>query len=368
MALTLAESGCEVTVIGRKKRGSAPFKPTGYKAKRINLAFEKGIFFYIHLQYRLFWKLYFSKAEVIWANDLDTLLPAYLVAKWRKKQLVYDTHEYFTGVPELAYRPIVRGIWKMLENYIFPKLQNIITVNESLAAKYGNEYNKQIVAIYNMPLKENRWIEPKDNFLLLPASHSETAVYINLVYRLLHQEKRKIIIYQGAINKDRGIEEAIEAMEFVENALLLIIGGGDMYQAIRQKVQKLYYKDKICMLGPIPFEYLYNFTKLAYIGLSIEKPTNINYKLATPNKVFDYIQCHVPVIFSGLVEVIKFNNTYQFGVKIDNHTPEEIAQKINLLLLDTSLYYKLQQNCTYASHYLHWEQQKPKVLQVLNSL
>jgi hypothetical protein len=42
------------------------------------------------------------------ANDLDTLLPAFIAAKLKRKKLVYDAHEFFTQVPELIHRPITQ--------------------------------------------------------------------------------------------------------------------------------------------------------------------------------------------------------------------------------------------------------------------
>jgi hypothetical protein len=100
---TLRQMGFQITLVGRMMRHSGPY--TGpYHAVRFRLWFEKGAMFYAALQIRLLFYLLFKKTDIVVANDLDTLLPAYLISKWRGKQLVYDSHEYFTEAEGLTGR------------------------------------------------------------------------------------------------------------------------------------------------------------------------------------------------------------------------------------------------------------------------
>ena len=47
-------------------------------------------------------------------------------------------------------------------------------------------------------------------------------------------ENKKIIVLQGSgINVDRGGEEVVQAMEFLNDAVLLIIGSGDVIDALK---------------------------------------------------------------------------------------------------------------------------------------
>ena len=155
----------DVLLIGRKLKDSLPLNRP-YKTKRLRLLFIKGPFFYAEYNFRLFWVLLFAKSNLLVANDLDTLLPNFLVSKIKKKSLVYDTHEYFTGVPELENRNTVRKIWQAIEKFVFPKLQNVITVNDSIANLYKKQYNLDLTVVRNIPALRKNHIPIKSKEIL----------------------------------------------------------------------------------------------------------------------------------------------------------------------------------------------------------
>src|SRR6188768_508740 len=115
-AVTLFNKVHDVVVVGRKKKDSLEINRP-YKTVRFSLWWEKGVLFYASYNLRLFWYLLFTKAEVLVSNDLDTLLPNYLISVLKKSELYYDAHEYFTEVPELANRPQVQKTWKLIEQF-----------------------------------------------------------------------------------------------------------------------------------------------------------------------------------------------------------------------------------------------------------
>ncbi|MFN6037497.1 MAG: glycosyltransferase, partial [Bacteroidota bacterium] len=136
----LIEKGYSVILIGRILPGSLAVDHLPYRCIRMSVFFKKGPIFYLIFNFRLFLSLIFKKTDLLIANDLDTLLPNYLVSKLKNVKLIYDSHEIFTEVPELADEPIKKRIWKSLENYVIPKLKHCITVNDSIAEYFFKEY------------------------------------------------------------------------------------------------------------------------------------------------------------------------------------------------------------------------------------
>src|ERR1700722_13027116 len=82
--LTLAECGYDVLLVGRKTKCSLKMPPRSYSTHRMRLLFSKGVPFYIEFQIRLFFFLLFKRADLLFSNDLDPLLPNYLLSKIKR--------------------------------------------------------------------------------------------------------------------------------------------------------------------------------------------------------------------------------------------------------------------------------------------
>jgi len=340
---SLVDMGFEVLLLGVKKKNSPPLPQRKYKMVRLGSFFSKGVLFYAELNLRLFFYLLFEKCDILVANDLDTLLPNVLISRLKKKKLVYDSHEYFTEVAELVARPKKQAVWKRIERYCFPKLKHVITVSDSIADIYRNEYGKEVKVVRNIPLQRVYEVRKTKSELNLP-------------------ENKHILMLQGTgINIHRGVEELVEAMQYIPDAVLLIIGGGDVINLLKKMANDLSLSDKIRFIPHLPFEQLYDYTVHADLGFSLDKDISINHRFALPNKFFDFIRAEVPVVVSNLVEIRKIVDRYRIGLVVNNHNPETIAQAVNTLLSDKELYLQLKQNTAIASQELCWENEE-KVL------
>jgi glycosyltransferase involved in cell wall biosynthesis len=346
----LIESGYTVLLVGRNRKNNLPLKPQNYDSKRLNLLFDKGALFYAELNIRLFFFLLFSKVDLIFANDLDTLPAAFLAHRFKKSsKIVYDSHELFTEAPELEGR-FVKKIWERIEKMIFPKLQNIITVNDSIASIFKAKYNKELVVVRNIGEQLIQTIIKSKEELGLPSD-------------------KKIIIIQGSgLNIERGIEEAIEAMLYVLDAVLIIIGDGDVIPSAKIIVEKHELSTKVLFFGKRPYSELMQFTHYADIGLALDKPKSLNYKYALPNKLFDYINTQTAVVSSNLIEIEKIVKHYEIGCVIEQTEPKLIAAAINSLINNPELLATYKNNCKAAAKIENWENEKVKLKVLIDSL
>ncbi len=346
MCLSLHNAGNDVFLVGRKLNDDL-VQARPYKFKRFNMFFKKGFFFYMFFNIKLFLFFLFKKCDVYISNDLDTLLANFLASKIKKKPLVYDSHELFTEVPELTSKRFVKYFWLQIEKIFFPKLKHIITVSEGIASFYKEKYGKSILVVRNVP------------FLNKYSSMQEE--YFNL---LSFNKNQKNIIYQGSLNKDRGVFLMIDAMQYV-NANLFILGSGDLEEELKENVAQKGLNKKIFFVGRVPFQKLKNITKRFDLGLSFEEDTCLAYRFSLPNKIFDYVHAEIPVLASDLPDISKFINKNNIGEVLSSRFPQKVASQITEMLSRKDFYidYLKKAKIEYC-----WEQEEKKIINLFNHL
>lgn len=343
----LQELGFEVNLIGRRKKGSPVMPERSYATQRFKLAFEKGAPFYALLNLRLFFVLSFSKLDYIYANDLDTLPAAFLTSKIRRKPLLYDSHELFTEVPELVNRPLIQKFWKTIEKWILPNLKEMITVNESIAKIFNDQYKINTSVVRNVPQKR------------------ETLNALSRIELGLEAHQKMLIIQGSGLNVQRGIEEAVMAMAQIDNAILFLVGDGDVIPNVKKLVAQNALQDKVRFVSRLPYQELMRYTAAADLGLALDKPLSLNYQLALPNKVFDYIQGQTPILASPLIEIKNLIETYDCGEILETVSPECIAKSINQLFDNPERLAQLKKNCVTAAQREHWDKDQETLKQVI---
>lgn len=341
---TLTDMGFNVMLVGRWLPGCLPLNGRPYKTHRMKLLFRRGPLFYAEYNFRLLLFLLTNRCGLLVSNDLDTLPANFMAHKFKSVPVIYDSHEYYTETPELVNRRVVQGIWERIEGLIFPKLNDIITVNDSIAHLYEQKYGKKVHVVRNIPSGKASKTRVSRQELGLP-------------------EDKKIVILQGAgLNIQRGAEEAIAAMKYLEHTVLLIAGSGDVIETLKSIstqpgiINKVIFKDKM------PYHQLMSYTANADLGLTLDKDTNLNYRYSLPNKLFDYIHARIPILASDLPQIARIVRKYNIGRITDSHHPEKLALLMEEMLNNEAEQIQWQQGLARASVELTWENEE-KILQ-----
>jgi glycosyltransferase involved in cell wall biosynthesis len=320
--------------------------PRPYKTKRLRLLFRRGFLFYAEYQFRLLLYLLFQKCDLLVANDLDTLLPNYLVSKWRKKELVYDSHEYFCGELSVVSKPISYKVWHGIERRIFPKLKTVITVSQSIVDQYEKEYGIRPYLVRNIP----------------PASVSFPVTATRQSLQM--PEDKTVLLLQGAgINEGRGGEEIVQSMQYLTDYHLFIVGEGTVVPQLKEMTKQMQMQDRITFVPRQTPDKLFNYTSLADIGMAIDTDVSANLRFSLPNKIFEYIKAGTPMVVSNLVERARIVKQYEVGEIAETVTPEAIAQAVKQLSAPERMA-QCRENCKIAAKELTWENEEKVLEQV----
>jgi glycosyltransferase involved in cell wall biosynthesis len=337
---SLADAGYDVLLIGRKQKTSLPLRDKSYKQHRLTCWFNKGKLFYTEFNIRLFFYLLFKKADCICAIDLDTILPCYYISKLKGVKRVYDAHEYFSQLDEVVSRPNIYHFWYRIERKLIPKFRKGYTVCDSLAEEFKKNYGANYEVIRNVP-----------------------------VLAELNERTRStdVILYQGAVNKGRGLDKLVMAMKNVSGELW-VCGDGNFMEEMRSIVQTNNLSDKISFFGMLEPAALKEKTNQAYIAINPFERTGLNQYLSLSNKFFDYIHAAIPQITMNYPEYKKINDEYKVAELINDLEPGSISNAINKLLSGKELYIQLKLNCLKARQELNWQKEKGKLLKFYKEL
>ncbi|MGB0177794.1 MAG: glycosyltransferase, partial [Owenweeksia sp.] len=231
-----------------------------------------------------------------------------------------------------------------LESWLLPKANDFITVNQSIAGLYYDDYGVVAEVVRNI-----------SDSKLPEARKTRSALGI--------PQDAYVLINQGSgINTDRGMEEAFEALKEMDNTILMLVGKGDVMPLLKEKARKEGLENKVLFIPPQPYLEMLQYTLNADCGLSLDKGTNLNYRYSLPNKLFDYVKCHIPVLVSDVVEVSSVVRKYNIGEVVTNHQPKTICEGIASIRQNGKGFY--QPGLDKAALENNWEQERQKLVEI----
>jgi glycosyltransferase involved in cell wall biosynthesis len=338
---SLANAGYDVTLIGFERKTSKPLAEKPFKQIRIPIVAEQGKLLYADYWRKLFFKLVSGNYDVMCAIDLDTILPVYFASALKKKKRVYDAHELFTELKEVVTRPAVYKMWTWIEGFAVPKFP----VGYTIGPCYADEFRKKYGIHYKVV---------RNATVLKPFIEPET--------------REPYILYQGWVNEGRCFEELIPAMQHVDMPLV-VCGEGNFYKQARELAAQYNVTSKIDFRGYVPPDKLVEFTRHAYIGITLFDATSKSNVLSLANRFFDYMHHGVPQLCMNFPEYQKVNNEYEVASLIDYPTnPEHVAAALNKMIHDKQYHSRMRDNCIKAREKYCWQEEEKTLLSVYKEL
>ncbi len=284
-----------------------------------------------------------SRPDIIHANDLDALRPAYYIAKKLKCKLVYDTHEIcIENRPGRKALQFIRELEKKHEKHMINHLEQMVCVSHATADYFVENYGiKKTMVVTNCALRSDivtSETTPHDGFEIL--NHGQ--------------------FYAG-----RGYDIMVEAAAQLQGhpeIKMALRGYGCMEQQLKSRVEELKLSN-VVFYPKVKVEELIPEAAKSMVGLAITEPICLNFKLSVSNKLFEYVAAGLPVIMSDIPEHRYLNDKYQFGIIIPDNSPEELAKAALKLYQDKELYATCRANALLMREEVNWENEFAKLIE-----
>ncbi|MBN2013945.1 MAG: glycosyltransferase family 4 protein [Candidatus Altiarchaeota archaeon] len=349
-ALALAEENFDVNILGWDREGSHQRieHRNEYTINRFRLKSSYGslkLLFYIPIWW--FYEFYYLMTrewDIIHACDFDTLLPAIIAAKIKKRRIVYDIFDFYSGMIPTGIPEIVIKIITFLENS-FPRFADFVIVpNDSMTKHIKGMKSKRIITIMNIP---------KD------------LEYNNM---FINSEKidKFLIFYGGTFGKDRGLDEIIGIVEGIDDVQLVIAG----YGADSEKIKDLCNNsNNSTFIGRLKYDEILAYTQKADMLFALYDPNIKNNIFASPNKLFEAMMLSKPIIVSDKTFMADIVKKERCGFVVDYRDTNSIKNAIIKLRDDPKLCKELGKNGENAHEKKYnWDIMKKRLLEIYNSL
>ncbi len=251
----------------------------------------------------------------MWAGSLPALV------RMRRRhggKAIYDSRDVYMLSREYSTLEWpIRPVLVALERRWAHRVDQVITVNEACADLIAKQLRvPRPLAVMNTP---ERWTPPRP-----PPDRIREALGLS--------STTSVVLYQGQLNTDRGIEQAADAVLTIPGATLVLLGFGPREERYRAMTLETPYVGRVYHLPAVPPAELLTWTASADVLVMAIQPTSTNHELATPQKLWEALAAGVPVVASdlpGMAEVVRETGA---GYLCDPTSPPSIAAALCQIL------------------------------------
>lgn len=283
-----------------------------------------------------------EQPDVIHANDLNALIPAYAAKRKLKCHIVYDSHEINVENYTTDGRSTLAVLMESLERFLVRRIDLMVCVSNAAAEYFEKKYGiTRPMVVTNCSLKKD------------------------IVDKKAENQTSFEVLNHGQFYEGRGYELMVDACDLLlgyPDIHLAIRGFGRLENALRTEVAKKKNKEKFHFYPPVTVQELIPKASKSMVGVAITLPICLNFKLSVSNKLFEYVSAGLPVIMSNIPEHVYLNNKYEFGIVLKETTAEEFANAVIKLYLDKGFYEKCAENAKKMSLELNWENEFSKLI------
>ncbi len=294
----------------------------GIKAKQLILQHTHGARMFLQFDKILSVELQKSEdCDLLFAGDLYSLKTAvYIKNLGKAKQVFYDARELYTELPKVARSPLKKWFWKRWERIGLRSCDLVIVTapDDAPAIRDVHNFLPPSIVVRNFPeqqdLKHDNYL--RQHFSIPP--------------------DKKIIIYIGGLQRERGLEKMVEAMSLLkDDAVFVMIGDDELDKKLHIRITELDLEKSVFFHSSIDSEKVIEILSSADVGISLIEQHSKSYELALPSKIFEYMLAGLPVVSSPLKQVNDLLSNTEGVIFADPDNSRDLPGKLREALLDS---------------------------------
>ena len=145
--------------------------------------------------------------------------------------------------------------------------------------------------------------------------------------------ERRIVLFLGRLGRERGLEEAAEAVLAVDDAALVMLGFGPWADQLRARDAEPRHAGRHFTLPPVHPDDVPAWTASADVSIIAVPANSLNQRLSTPNKFWESLTAGTPVVVGRDLEVMRaIVEADRLGAIADPADPADLARGLREIL------------------------------------
>ncbi len=248
--------------------------------------------------------------DIIHSCDFDTFLPALIVAKLRKKRIVYDVCDFYADtIVHGSY--VLKSIIKKIDIFLMQFADGVILADDNRKKQIQGSKPKKLAIICNVPHDfYERFRRERENS---------------------KNDRIFLLTFVGMIQKERGFDVMADVIKEILEVKLIVGGYGPYEKEFTAMVEK---SRNMEFLGKVlPYEKTIEIESKSDALFALYDPCILNHRYSSPNKLFEAMMLGKPIIVSkntGMDEVVE---RYNVGIVVEYNNKQQLRCAI-LKLID----------------------------------
>ncbi len=285
-------------------------------------------------------------ADVYQARSFDTVRTVVPAARAVGAKVVYDVRDFDTPHWSAAPRNAKQRRAVEAERAAMPYIGAMTTVNASLADAVARHYHVPPPVVIR-------------NCKLVGAALPPNVPDLRRELRL--PATATLLVFTGTTTIGRSLPVIIAAIARMPDVHLAFVGIADRSGDLTRLASSAGARERLSFHPPVSAYEVPAYIRSADAAIACIEPVNPNHASALPNKVFEAVAAHVPLIASDLPEMRRVVERYQLGAVFDPNSADDLVRATRTVLADRDAF---RRNAIAAGRELCWEREGEKLLAV----
>jgi glycosyltransferase involved in cell wall biosynthesis len=150
--------------------------------------------------------------------------------------------------------------------------------------------------------------------------------------RLGLSPEQAVVLYQGGLLPDRGIEPCMDAIQRVPGAVLVLMGFGNQEARLRELVSAPPHLGRTYVIDAVSPQELLSWSASSDVMVMCYPPDTENHRFVTPQKLWEAMAAGVPVLASDTPGFASVIDETGCGMLCDATDPGDIARALRAML------------------------------------